>query len=828
MLKAQDHLNIALQLEPPSLNPTSGASAAIDEVSYGTIFEGLVRLSRDSQPEPWLATGWQISADGRDYIFTLKPHVTFSDGSPFNAESAAFSLNHARAATSTNVQQEALSVIEKIEVISPLKLHIRLKQPDSFFLTLLGLPDCVMISPQSASNLATAPVGTGPFRLDFWHHGDQLQLVARSDYWGKYPPLKTLDFLFITDPFAAYAAIKTGRVDFFANFPAPENMAELAKDSRLKLLSFPSEGEVILAFNQHLPLFQNRLLRQAISLAINRPALIDAALYGYGRVIGSHFPPQNPDYLDLTGYYKYNPEKAQQRLKQAGYPNGLSLNLDLPPSSYATRSGEMIADQLAKIGIHVTIHRLEWMTWLDQVYQKHNFQMTIVSHAEPFDYMIYGKKNYYFGYHNPVLNRLLEEIHSNSDPIRRHRLLQDVQKTLTEDAANVFLFQAPHLVVAKKDLEGLWRESPTQPFDLTQAYFSSKATNSSQESVSDTRGKNSFSSYVLKCSGIAGLFCILLLIRYLGLLWFLKKLVLFVLTLWVASLIIFGLLSVLPGDPAAYMMGLEASPRAIAAVHAEFDLNGAAYLRYSRWLSHMMQGDLGLSFGYHIPVTNLINEALSVSMPLVFCAFVMACIGGVILGFLVAFYYYRPVGPIFLGLTRMGLSLPSFWLAILLLYCVLHFQWSVMPNSHPSFFHLLTVKAFYWPVTALAVPQATWLARAFSQQLLALEKEDFMLAARARGLSRNKALLRHAARHALPALLPLLSLSFPAMLAGAVIVENIFSLAGIGRLLLQAITMRDLILIQAIALLLVAITLFMRFLSDLIHPLIDPRLRQHL
>lgn len=819
---AKDTLNVALQMEPPALDTTSGASSVIDDVSYGSIFEGLVRFSANGQIEGWLAKNWTISKDGKEYLFNLRQKVTFSDGQPFNAATAAYSLNRARDIHSGNVQQEALSIIDKIETPSPFQLRITLKEANSFFLTLLSLPDCAMISPVSAKNLATLPVGTGAFRFQEWQHGKKIQLVARSDYWGKKPAIKTLNFFFLSDALAAYAAAKTGQIDFFPDFPAAENLQELAHDPRLTVKSFPSEGEVILAFNQHLPLFHNLLLRQAISLAINRPAFVDAVLYGYGRIIGSHFPPQNTDYLDLTSVYSYNPERAKALLKQAGYPNGLSLVVDLPPSRYAIISGQLVADQLEKIGIHVTIHALEWTSWLDRVYKKHDFQMTIVNHAEPFDYRIYDKEGYYFGYHNPHFHTVLKALDQENDVFQRHQKIQSLQKILTFDAANVFLFQYPHLAVARADLSGLWRGSPTQAFDLTSAYFTDN-----QRQKNTVLSAQSTISHKSLWIAVAILFFLITAFRYhlISAPRLVKKFGQFVLASWIASLVIFVALSVLPGDPAEYMMGLQASPRALAALQTEFGLDKPAYIRYINWLTHSLHGNFGNSFSYHLPVSDLISEALNTSLPLVLTAFCLAAVTGFFFGLAIALFRFRPLRVFLLTLTRLGLSLPAFWVAVLLLYTGLHYHWPLTLENTTSFFDLLTQSAFYWPVIALALPQATWLARAFSQQLQMIEQEDFIIAARARGLSRSQALFRHAIRHALPALLPLLALSLPAMLTGSVIVENIFYLSGLGRLLLQAIAARDLVLIQAIALLVALVTLFARFVSDVLHLAIDPRLK---
>ena len=452
----KDTVTVALQLEPPNLDPTSGAAVAVDEVVYGAVFEGLVRLDAQGAVKPLLATWWEIAPDGLTYTFHLRDGVKFQDGTPFDASIVKFNLERAIAPGSTNVQKQALSVIRQVEVVDPRTVRLHLSAPYSDLLYTLAWGDSVMVSPKSVATLATAPVGTGPFRFVGWRRGDAITLVRNDGYWGQPAKLKTVRFRFIGDPAAAFAAIKTHEIDAFPDYPAPENLAQLRADPALKVITGSSEGEVILAINERVGPLADVRVRRAIQHALDRRAIIDGAMYGYGTPIGSHFPPQNAAYVDLTGLYPHDVAKAKALLAQAGYPNGLDLTLKLPPPNYARRSGEIVAAQLAKAGIRVKIETLEWAQWLDQVYGRHVFDLTIVSHAEPMDYGIYDKDDYYFGYHSAAFHRLMQALEAATDEGQRTAILGQIQRQIAQDAVNGFLFQFPRLGVFDARLKDFW------------------------------------------------------------------------------------------------------------------------------------------------------------------------------------------------------------------------------------------------------------------------------------------------------------------------------------------------------------------------------------
>jgi peptide/nickel transport system permease protein len=302
------------------------------------------------------------------------------------------------------------------------------------------------------------------------------------------------------------------------------------------------------------------------------------------------------------------------------------------------------------------------------------------------------------------------------------------------------------------------------------------------------------------------------------------------LTFLAASLLIFLLIQVLPGDPAAYMMGLNANPEAVAALHAQLGLEGPAWRRYLTWMAGLAHGDLGLSYTYQTPVSDLIGERLPVSVALALMATALAIAFALPVGLFAASRRGRLGDSVAMGAAQVGMALPNFWLAMLL---VLVFSVSLrwLPSggfpgwgggAGPA------LKALILPAIALALPQGAILARVLRSALIETLGQDYIRTARAKGLSPTQALVRHALRNALIPTLTILGLQLPLLIAGAVIVENVFYLPGLGRLVFQAIGQRDLIVVQGVVVLLVLLMVSATFLVDLAYAAVDPRLRSRL
>lgn len=463
-------LTLGMVLEPPNLDPTSGAAAAIDEVVYANVFQGLTRFGPDGAILPDLARSWDTAEDGKVWTFHLQQGVTFQDGSAFDAEDVKFSLDRARAPDSTNAQKQLFAGIESVETPDPLTVKVTLKEPNGNFAFNLAWGDAVILAPETAGSAATHSVGTGPFRFVDWAQGDHVTLEAWDGYWGEKPQLKRATFRFISDPSAAFAAMMAGDIDAFPQYPAPETLAQFQSDPRFKVLVGTTEGETILAMNERNPPLDNPKVREAIAHAINRQEIIDGAMYGYGTPIGTHFAPHNPDYVDLTGLSSYDPALSRALLAEAG-AEGISLRLALPPPPYARRGGEIVAAQLRAVGIDAQIVNVEWAQWLEQVFKGHDYDLSIVSHVEPMDIGIYARPDYYFGYHNDNFDAVMEELSSTTDGGERSDLLKQAQRIIAEDHANAFLFQLAKTGVADARIEGLWQNAPTPANDLSQVHW---------------------------------------------------------------------------------------------------------------------------------------------------------------------------------------------------------------------------------------------------------------------------------------------------------------------------------------------------------------------
>jgi peptide/nickel transport system substrate-binding protein len=462
----QDTITLGMVLEPPNLDPTSGAAAAIREVTYANIYEGLTRFGPDGSVNPGLAHDWEISDDGLTYTFHLREGVTFHDGAPMTAEDVKFTLDRARAEDSTNAQKQLFAAIDSVEVLDPLTVQVNLSTVDGAFLFNMAWGDAVILSPDSVDGNATNPIGTGPFKFARWVQGDRVELERHDDYWGEAPALSRATFRFISDPTAAFAAMMAGDVDAFPNFPAPETLAQFDADPRFSVIVGSTEGETILAMNHANPQLSDVRVRQALAHAIDRQEVIDGAMFGYGTPIGTHFAPHHPDYIDLTELSPHDPDAARTLLTEAGV-EGLTLRLMLPPPTYARRGGEIIAAQLRNVGVETEITNLEWAQWLEQVFRGKDFDLTIISHTEPMDINIYARPDYYFGYDNPAMQEIMATLTETTDPAARSELLQQAQRLISEDYVNGYIFQLAKTGVANASIEGLWENAPVPANDLT-------------------------------------------------------------------------------------------------------------------------------------------------------------------------------------------------------------------------------------------------------------------------------------------------------------------------------------------------------------------------
>ena len=460
-VSAAAELVIGMQQEPTSLDPTADATASIDSMMTQNVFESLTTVAENGEVQPNLAASWEVSEDGLTYTFKLAEGVTFHDGSALDAEDVVYSFDRAMGEDSVNPSKDIFEPIESVKAVDPQTVGITLKAKDAFFLFNMGQGDSAIVASESAETNNANPVGSGPFKFDSWTRGDRLTLVKNPDHRDAADvALDKVVFRFISDPAAATAAMMAEELDAFPGFPAPELLPQFEADPRFRVNVGSTEGEVILAMNNAKPPFDNVEVRRAVATAIDRDEIIEGAMYGQAVPIGSFYPPHGTAYVDLTDAYPHDSAKAEEMFEAAGVA-GATMTLRVPPFPYATRSAEIIQNQLSEAGIDAKVENVEWGFWIDEVYKQKNYDMTIIAHTSPNDMGNFARgSDYFYGYDNAEMTSLWEQITTEVDPAKRDELLKQGQQMLSDQSVHAFLFQLPLLGVFREGVEGYWASSP--------------------------------------------------------------------------------------------------------------------------------------------------------------------------------------------------------------------------------------------------------------------------------------------------------------------------------------------------------------------------------
>ncbi len=471
---AKTSITVGMSIEPSGLDPTVAAPVANAQVTWQNVYQGLVRLDRDGKVQPQLAESWTIAPDGLTYTFKLRTNVKFQNGVPFDSTVAKFTLDRARAANSVNPQKQFYTVITSIDAPAPDTLVLHLSAPAGDLLFHLGFPPAVMVEPSTAADDKTNPVGTGPFKLKTWVKGDRVELTRDPNFWDKSKTiaLEDVTFRFISDQQAQVAAMESGDVDAFPEMGAPELFGRFQNNPRFAAVIGTSELKAVAGMNCTRKPFDDVRVRRALMMAVDRNLLIKAVSSGLGAPIGSHYTPNDPGYVDLTGVLPYDPKKAKALLAEAGYPNGLTFSFKTPQMAYASRSAEVLQSMFADIGVTMNIVPTEFPAkWISEVFKGGDYDMTIVAHAEPMDVGIYARDNYYFHYKNPAFNKVIADAEHTTDETARNKLYGDAQKILADDVPALFLYALPKLGVWNAKLEGLWKNEPIPSNDLTEVHW---------------------------------------------------------------------------------------------------------------------------------------------------------------------------------------------------------------------------------------------------------------------------------------------------------------------------------------------------------------------
>ena len=465
-------LTVGSSVAPPTLDLTSNPAAAIDEVLDYNVYQHLVQLAPNGQIVPVLASSYQWSNGDKTVTFALQPNVKFSNGDALTAADVVYSINRAIAPKSTYPYAALMGKVTSVTAPTASTVAVTLSAPNNEWLyQLAAYSNGVILDPKAVGSIATAPVGTGPYKVTSFVQNYSVSLAANSDYWGTKPALATVTFRYFTDSNAENSALESGQINVIDDLSNPPDVKQFEGNSAYQIVHGPTSGKIQLTLNNTAGPLSNVKVRQAISYAIDKQGILQTVGAGYGTVIGSDTVPGDPWYsASYAQAYPYNPAKAKQLLAQAGYPNGFSTTLTIPPYGYATAAGPLVQADLKAVGINVTIKDIQWPLWLSQVFTARNFDMTIIDHVEARDIGNYAIPTYYWNYAKTAqVGALLNAGDAAPTQAGQTAKYTQVLQLITADAANAWLYNPDQITVAQKNVVGLPGSGLTESFNLMYA-----------------------------------------------------------------------------------------------------------------------------------------------------------------------------------------------------------------------------------------------------------------------------------------------------------------------------------------------------------------------
>lgn len=446
---ARETVVVATQAAPASLDFTSTGGAAVPQAMMGNVYETLVRIDDTGTPQPFLATSWEESADGTEYTFRLREDVTFSDGTPFSADTAAFSIDYVTQHW-TNGLKKQMDAVKTARAVDPHTLVVTLHAPDPDWLWSMGTLTGAMMAPASIDRLSTDPLGTGPYRVASFRVGEAITFHARDDYWGG-TVARDAAIRYFDDSTAAVNALRTGDADVVWAMQAPQLLGALPDDITVDIGT--TNGEVLFSMNNNRAPFDDPDVRRAAAYAIDRDAINAVVYNGLATDTGgAPVPPTDPWYTGKN-FYPFDPDRARELL-DGRTPE---VTITVPNLAYAQTASELIYSQLSDVGFRVRLQTVEFpAVWLNDVLNGHNYQASLVAHVEPRDLgMLFGNPDYYLGYDSAAVRAAL----AAGD---REAAVQ----TIMADAGALTLANAPNVVLYAPGVHGLNPNVVTDALEL--------------------------------------------------------------------------------------------------------------------------------------------------------------------------------------------------------------------------------------------------------------------------------------------------------------------------------------------------------------------------
>ena len=454
-------LAVGLVLEPTNLDIRHTSGAAIEQVLVDNVYEGLVTRTEDNTIEPRLATDYEESDDGLTYTFTLQEGVTFHDGEDLTADDVVDSYNAVREDDSLQGNEEFAGVAS-VKAPDDSTVVITLDEPNQNFLFTLTTPAGLVFNKGDKTDLKTAENGSGPFTLGTWSQGNTLSLERFDDYWGDKATIGEVVFHYIPDFTAGVNAALDGTLDVLT--AVDPNLVEQVEDSgEFEITRGRTTDKGTLVFNSKAAPLDDPDVRKALRMAIDHDALVEAV--GAGTTQYGPIPELDPGYEDLSDVVTYDPAAAKDLLAQAGYADGLNLTLTIP-SLYGTTVGQVLISDFSKIGVTLKVNRVEFPTWLDDVYTNRDFELSFVLHVEPRDFGSWTDPDYYFGYDNPEVQDLYAEAMKTVDADESAALLAKAARIVSEDNPADWLYTGETLTAVRPVVSGFPKESVNSRINL--------------------------------------------------------------------------------------------------------------------------------------------------------------------------------------------------------------------------------------------------------------------------------------------------------------------------------------------------------------------------
>lgn len=429
-------LTVRLSLEPSNLDIRRTSGASLEQALIDNVYQGLVTRDGDDDNAivPALATEWTVSPDGLTYTFTLRPGVTFHDGSELTAADVVSSLQTAK--DDATIQNSAdLAGVASIASPDASTVVVTLAQPNIDFLFALTGRAGLVFRSGDTTDFQTATNGTGPFTVSSWNTGQSLTLSRNDAYWGDPAGVAEVVLDYIPDQSAAINAAVSGDVDVALEID-PELRGQVEDTGNFRIDSGLTTDKGTLAFNNARAPLNDERVREALRLAIDHEALIETL--GAGQELFSPIPPLDPGYEDLSDTISYDPDQARELLAEAGAEN-LDLTLTIP-SVYPSSIPTFLVSSFADIGVKLQVNSVDFGTWLQDVYQNHDYDLSFVRHVEARDFSNWANPSYYFGYDNAEVQSLYAQALATTDATQSAELLSQAARIVAEEDAADFLF----------------------------------------------------------------------------------------------------------------------------------------------------------------------------------------------------------------------------------------------------------------------------------------------------------------------------------------------------------------------------------------------------